>query len=203
MSRWTKQDFSKFHKDFCNKMKNISESKTSDYTGESESPFHNFEQVQNLGAATTEQGFITRMSDKLSRISSYMEKGKLEVQDESVEDTLVDLANYCALMAGYLKEKRDKNSCPHDSDLKKEVVPESCISSRLRDFGKQNIFYNAKTYVFKVARDIPKEVGGNSVFAIRATSVGNARYKLIDFMWHWKSQRIRPDELQLIDINDD
>jgi hypothetical protein len=32
----------------------------------------------------------------------------LAVKDESAEDTLLDLANYCLLMAAYLREKRDK-----------------------------------------------------------------------------------------------
>lgn len=50
-------------------------------------------------------GFLTRMSDKFSRLGSFINKGELLVLDESVEDTLVDLANYCALFAGYLESK--------------------------------------------------------------------------------------------------
>jgi hypothetical protein len=48
-------------------------------------------------------GFLTRMSDKMARINSFRENGKLLVANESVEDTLTDLANYSCLLAGYLK----------------------------------------------------------------------------------------------------
>ncbi len=52
--------------------------------------------------------FLTRMSDKTSRIESFVENETLQVMDESVEDTLLDLANYAILFAGYLKEQRTK-----------------------------------------------------------------------------------------------
>jgi hypothetical protein len=47
------------------------------------------------------------MSDKFARITTFVNKGVLKVKDESVEDTLLDLANYCILMAGYIKSKRE------------------------------------------------------------------------------------------------
>jgi hypothetical protein len=53
-----------------------------------------------------EIGFLTRMSDKLSRIGSYVTKGILMVKDESIEDTLIDLANYCILFAGYIRSQK-------------------------------------------------------------------------------------------------
>lgn len=55
----------------------------------------------------TEQGFLTRMMDKMKRISSFVEKGELQVKDESVTDTLRDLANYSCLLAGYIKSQKD------------------------------------------------------------------------------------------------
>jgi propanediol dehydratase large subunit len=49
------------------------------------------------------------MMDKMKRIGSFVENGELMVKDESVLDTLQDLANYSCLMAGYiLSEKRKK-----------------------------------------------------------------------------------------------
>jgi anti-sigma28 factor (negative regulator of flagellin synthesis) len=48
------------------------------------------------------------MSDKVSRIQQLIQNGKAEVKDESLEDTLLDLANYCHLLLAYLKEKRDE-----------------------------------------------------------------------------------------------
>lgn len=50
-----------------------------------------------------------RMSDKLSRVGSLLQKKKSRV-DESLEDTLLDLANYSLLMILQMKEKRWKSS---------------------------------------------------------------------------------------------
>ena len=103
-----KTEYMDFHKACCDKMVEITKQKNADYTGTSEDPFSNFTRVEALGICTTEQGFLTRMTDKLSRITSFAQKGFLLVKDESVEDTLMDLANYCILMSGYIKSKRVK-----------------------------------------------------------------------------------------------
>ncbi len=95
-----------FHKEMCEKMHQITLAKNSDYTGGTSDPFENFTRVESLGICTTEQGFLTRMTDKLCRIASFVKQGTLQVKTESVEDTLLDLANYAILMAGYLKLKK-------------------------------------------------------------------------------------------------
>lgn len=41
--------------------------------------------------------YAVRLSDKLNRIKTFCKKGKLEVEDEGVIDTLKDMANYCLL----------------------------------------------------------------------------------------------------------
>lgn len=38
-----------------------------------------------------------RLEDKLSRLKSMVQNGSLEVKDESVRDTLIDLANYAVM----------------------------------------------------------------------------------------------------------
>lgn len=96
----------KFHKDSCSKMHDIAERKSADYAGQFD-PFSNFVQVESLGICSTEVGFLTRMMDKISRLTNYTKSGKLLVKDESVEDTLLDLANYSILFAGYLKAKKE------------------------------------------------------------------------------------------------
>lgn len=104
--KMSKEDFFKFFEETTSSMLAISKAKNNDYTGVGVSPFANFERVEQLGICSTEQGFLTRMSDKLSRIASFCAKGELLVKDESVEDTLKDLANYSILMMGFLKQKR-------------------------------------------------------------------------------------------------
>lgn len=107
----TKQEYMQLHETLCAKMIDITQKKNSDYTGGNNSPFANFEHIGGLVQLpqVVEVGFLTRMSDKMSRIGSFVTKGSLQVNDESVEDTLLDLANYSLLMIGYLTEKKMKS----------------------------------------------------------------------------------------------
>ena len=108
----TKENYIQFHKDFCDTMVEITKKKNHDYAGGGDDPFKNFRQIGGLipKDGVVEIGFLTRMSDKFSRIGSFVSEGKLLVEDESVHDTLVDLANYCALFAGYLESKKREQS---------------------------------------------------------------------------------------------
>lgn len=99
-----------FHRACCDKMVEITAAKNADYTGGSEDPFFNFTRVEANNICETERGFLTRMSDKFARITTFVNKGVLKVKEEGVEDTLLDLANYCILMAGYIRSKREANS---------------------------------------------------------------------------------------------
>ena len=122
----TKDEYFKFHKYFCDKMITITKAKNADYTGGADDPFANFTNVKACGGANTEQGFLFRMNDKIMRISSFVEKGELLVKDESVQDTLHDLANYCALMSGYIQSKKNENNsgkpCPSDPPNGKHLI---------------------------------------------------------------------------------
>lgn len=104
-----RDQYIEFHKQACERMQAITAAKNADYTGGSDDPFSNFRLVEALGIASTEQGFLTRMTDKLSRLNSYVKQGTLQVKDESVEDTLLDLANYCLLFAGFIRDKQGEN----------------------------------------------------------------------------------------------
>ena len=101
-----KSEYFEFSQSFFNECIEISKKKNADYTGGDDNPFSNFQSVEVLGIKT-EQGFLTRMMDKMKRISSFVEKGELQVKDESVTDTLRDLANYSCLLAGYIKSQKD------------------------------------------------------------------------------------------------
>lgn len=102
----TKTEYLKFHRDCCDRMIKITAAKNADYTGGSVCPFGNFTEVERTGTCETEVGFMVRMTDKFARIRSFVKLGVLKVKEESVEDTLIDLANYCILFAGYLRAKR-------------------------------------------------------------------------------------------------
>ena len=50
-----------------------------------------------------------RLGDKFNRISSLIKKGELKENDESLEDTLLDLAGYSILGLKYLKEHESES----------------------------------------------------------------------------------------------
>lgn len=108
----TKKEYMEFHKSLCDRMMEITKAKNSDYTGTGDDPFANFRVVEEIsqGAVSVEAGFLTRMSDKFSRISSFVSGKKLLVKDESVQDTLLDLSNYCLLMIGYIKDSQEREA---------------------------------------------------------------------------------------------
>lgn len=92
--------------DFFSKGIDIMRAKNADYAHETD-PFRNFRAAESLGI-TLEQGILVRMSDKMSRIGNLLQKEN-NVKDESIEDTLQDLANYAAILATYIKNKNVQN----------------------------------------------------------------------------------------------
>jgi hypothetical protein len=91
----------------CDKMKVMAAQKCHDYAGFSDSAFSNFEVVEKCDIASVEQGFLTRMMDKVSRINSFLKQGICKVENEKIEDTLLDLASYSILMSAYIKSKKN------------------------------------------------------------------------------------------------
>ena len=93
----TRKELLDLHSALTAKAKELMEAKNSDYASDSD-PFRNFEMFGELG-------ILVRMSDKLARLRSFVEKGSFKVKDESVLDTVLDLINYSVLFHGYLKHK--------------------------------------------------------------------------------------------------
>jgi hypothetical protein len=83
--------------------------KNHDYAGaKGETPFRNFTRCQDFGICTTEKGILVRMTDKMSRLSTYLEGTKLQVADETFDDTLLDLINYCVILSAYIAEQGER-----------------------------------------------------------------------------------------------
>ncbi len=81
----------------------LTRAKNADYSGGAgvEDAFANFKQIGHLFGGDEKMvlvGFLTRMSDKMSRIACFVRNGSYEVKTESVEDTLKDLSVYSKLM---------------------------------------------------------------------------------------------------------
>lgn len=102
----TKEEYFRFHDDFCERMSSITRAKSQDYVGDSGDPFANFKVCEKLGVCSTETGFLVRMLDKMTRIANLADGREAAVFDERIEDSLHDLSNYSALFAGYLKSKK-------------------------------------------------------------------------------------------------
>ena len=102
----TRDELLAFHGELCKAARDLMSLKNRDYAGkDGVEPFANFTRVEAMGICKTEQGFLVRLTDKMSRLSSFIHAGKMNVQDESFMDTGVDVINYMVLMAAYLKDK--------------------------------------------------------------------------------------------------
>lgn len=98
----TQQEFIDAFQDSLSKMFNIMESKNHDYAN-AEDPFKNFKMAEMAGMSV-EQGIFLRMLDKVSRISELLTK-EAKVEDEKLEDTLLDLANYAIILNVFMANK--------------------------------------------------------------------------------------------------
>lgn len=106
----TREEMIRFIEAQVAKMVETLKAKNADYAGATPDPFANFTRVETLGICKTEVGFLTRMTDKLCRIASFVASGTLQVKDESVQDTLRDLSAYALLMLAFLESKKQATS---------------------------------------------------------------------------------------------
>lgn len=108
---------------FSNALK-IVDKKNQDYATDSD-PFLNFRGSEQVGVSVS-RGILVRMMDKITRIGNLLEKEAV-VKDESIEDTLLDLCNYCALLLVYLKNNKMTWGSPFGdlsvSDKEAEISP--------------------------------------------------------------------------------
>lgn len=84
----------------------IAVAKNNDYGGTNKNPYQNFSNSEVVGVPIP-KGIMVRMMDKVSRVSTLLEK-ESQVKDESIDDTLMDLINYTAILKSYLKQQRNK-----------------------------------------------------------------------------------------------
>ncbi len=82
------------HKEICNKLNDIYRKKNHDY-GNSFG-----ETYEKLGIISA----VTRITDKVNRLQSLATKEQ-QVQDESIQDTLMDLANYSIMTIMEMEDK--------------------------------------------------------------------------------------------------
>lgn len=96
------------HHELSYKALEIMKAKNNDYAGsKGNDPFANFRRVEAMGICSVEQGFLVRIVDKVSRLSTFAQDGKLAVSNESYEDAILDIMNYCVLMSAYVSDKQN------------------------------------------------------------------------------------------------
>lgn len=97
----TRAELFSLHQDMCNHARELMKKKNHDYS--KGHPFENFMVCESLQLTSAENGILIRLSDKMSRLSSVLEKGtKVE---ESIEDTALDIINYTVLLMGLIKSQ--------------------------------------------------------------------------------------------------
>lgn len=98
------QDLVNLHEVLTTEARTLMVRKNSDYKAGSGDVFANF-RMAKLAHVEEVQGVIVRMMDKLARWLAFLEKGELEVKEESVFDVSLDLINYTVIATGLLIEK--------------------------------------------------------------------------------------------------
>ena len=125
----TRDELLKYHEELCTDAKNLMSLKNRDYAGNHGlEPFANFTRVESMGICSTEQGFMTRITDKMSRLSSFIDAGKMHVEDESFNDTVIDVINYMVLLSAFIKDKEKE---PKMDDPDQLLLFEDSIDSSL------------------------------------------------------------------------
>ena len=107
----TRDELLDFHIKVCEDAHALMNLKNRDYAGgDGQEPFANFTRCEAMGICETEAGFLVRVIDKVSRMSSFLRAGKMHVEDESFYDAIIDVVNYMVLLGAYVKDKDEDSN---------------------------------------------------------------------------------------------
>ncbi len=90
-----KQDFLDRQREIFDGLCEIARKKQKDCSGKIDDPFYNFNQYEGLNICSREQGILSRICDKLTRIIGALQGNKL--QCESMQDSIFDMINYLVM----------------------------------------------------------------------------------------------------------
>jgi len=91
---WSRTEYLDNFAEVTKQMLEITAKKSNDYASDDD-PFRNFREFGELG-------ILVRMSDKFSRLRTALyDRKDMAVSDETVEDTILDLATYAILLLSY------------------------------------------------------------------------------------------------------
>lgn len=130
-----REDLLNIHETLTRRARELMDKKNRDYAGRGGTePFANFTRVESMVICSTELGMLVRITDKLSRLSSFAESGKLAVENESFEDTIVDVINYMVLFYAYLQDKTSKTNAEYNST---QLVPQELLNEAVKKFNRE------------------------------------------------------------------
>ena len=124
--------------------------KNSDYANNDDA-FSGLRLADSLGICSVEDSILVRMADKLSRLAHASNNRTLALDDEKIEDTLRDLANYCVLLAAYRAHTTEEAAVVEKERMgpcwPKERQPHpkpwsSCWACRNAEFNGNNLACN-------------------------------------------------------------
>ena len=120
-----------FHIKVCEDARNLMNLKNRDYAGNGGTePFANFTRCEAMGVCETEAGILVRVIDKISRMSSFLESGKMHVEDESFYDAMIDVVNYMVLLGAYVQDKDTPQTEPKVNETcDKNVLDNTKVSN--------------------------------------------------------------------------
>lgn len=103
----TKEKLLEYFDDRVKKMRAKLEQKNHDYTNDNlRDALANFKCVDALSICSTKQGALVRLTDKLARCATFAHR-ELKVDDESVDDTVIDGANYFLIYGAICAEEME------------------------------------------------------------------------------------------------
>ena len=137
----------KIHGEICDGIKELYKAKNSDYNDSYSKVRSKFVDVVPKAKEVT---FLLRINDKLSRLEQLLLKGNQQVKDESINDTIRDLANYCLMEL--VEREVDKDSDINTYDYvpltaveASKVVGDTDLSIKFKDNGSHD-FTDADEY---------------------------------------------------------
>jgi hypothetical protein len=93
----TKEELLEKHDEITKKARETLTDKNDDYTGSADA-LANFKRYKHMGVCDKETGILSRIVDKVSRLSSLVDQER-SVEDETFEDTVEDLINYSIILS--------------------------------------------------------------------------------------------------------
>lgn len=99
----TQEEFFKYIEQTYHDALAIVAKKNKDYATDVD-PFKNFK-LSSLVGVSPARAILVRISDKMARVVNLLEK-PASVKDETVEDTIVDMINYLAILKAYIHDQQ-------------------------------------------------------------------------------------------------